>query len=100
MWTSWKDLRHLPRPVWIFAAGVVAPAARQSGFALYRLAVNLGMALGPAVGGNLATIAFGYLFLADGAPSLPAGLMLAAAALPRRPRLQSRRDAEQLSGAT
>ncbi|HWZ85282.1 MAG TPA: MFS transporter [Thermoanaerobaculia bacterium] len=69
-----------------FFAEMVEPARRKSAFAVYRLAINLGMAIGPAVGGILATISFRYLFLADGATSLAAGLLLAAAALPRRSR--------------
>jgi predicted MFS family arabinose efflux permease len=83
-----------------FFAEMVAPARRKSAFAVYRLAINLGMAIGPAVGGILATISFRYLFLADGATSLAAGLILTSAALPRRPRLAPHRDAEHLSGAT
>lgn len=62
----------------------VPTARRKSAFALYRLAINLGMAVGPAVGGILATISFRYLFLADGATSLAAAVVLALAGLPRR----------------
>jgi MFS family permease len=71
-----------------FFAETVEPARRKSAFAVYRLAINLGMAIGPAIGGILATIAFRYLFFVDGATSIAAGLVLAAAALPggRKPR--------------
>ncbi len=72
-----------------FFAETVEPARRKSAFAVYRLAINLGMAIGPAIGGILATIAFRYLFFVDGATSLAAGLVLAAVALPngkKRPR--------------
>src|SRR5262245_8181093 len=65
-----------------FFAENVEPARRKSAFAVYRLAINLGMAIGPAVGGILATIAFRYLFYVDGATSIAAGLVLAAATLP------------------
>jgi predicted MFS family arabinose efflux permease len=65
-----------------FFAETVEPARRKSAFAVYRLAINLGMAIGPAVGGILATIAFRYLFFVDGATSIAAGLVLAGAALP------------------
>jgi MFS family permease len=44
--------------------------------------MGLGMAIGPAVGGSLATISFRYLFLVDGVTSIAAGLVLAGAALP------------------
>ncbi|HYX19241.1 MAG TPA: MFS transporter, partial [Thermoanaerobaculia bacterium] len=69
-----------------FFAETVEPKRRKSAFSVYRLAINLGMAIGPAVGGILATISFHYLFLVDGATSILAGLVLAAAALPRRSR--------------
>ena len=82
-----------------FFAQMVEPARRKSAFALYRLAINLGMAIGPAIGGILATISFRYLFLADGATSVAAGLILAAAALPRRPDTAQRRP-EHLKATT
>ena len=67
-----------------FIGEIVAPANRKSAFALYRLAINLGMAIGPAIGGMLATLSFRYLFFADGATSIAAGLVLTAAAMPGR----------------
>jgi len=67
----------------LFFGETVQPSRRKSAFAVYRLAINLGMAIGPAVGGILATISFRYLFLADGATSLAAAAVLALAALPR-----------------
>ncbi len=69
-----------------FIGEIVAPANRKSAFAVYRLAINLGMAIGPAVGGVLATLSFRYLFFADGATSIAAGFVLAAAAMPGRKR--------------
>jgi predicted MFS family arabinose efflux permease len=71
-----------------FFAETVEPVRRKSAFAVYRLAINLGMAIGPAIGGILATIAFRYLFFVDGATSIAAGLVLAASALPsgKKPR--------------
>jgi predicted MFS family arabinose efflux permease len=67
-----------------FFGEMVAPARRKSAFAVYRLAINLGMAIGPAIGGILATISFRYLFFADAGTSIAAGLVLALAALPAR----------------
>jgi predicted MFS family arabinose efflux permease len=67
-----------------FFGEMVAPARRRSAFAVYRLAINLGMAIGPAIGGILATISFRYLFFADAGTSISAGLVLALAALPAR----------------
>ncbi len=59
----------------------VPPAQRKAAFALYRLAINLGMSIGPALGGFLATVSFRYLFLVDGVTSLAAGAVLAASGL-------------------
>jgi MFS family permease len=64
-----------------FFGEAVPTVRRKSAFALYRLAINLGMAVGPAVGGILATISFRYLFLADGATSLAAAVVLALSGL-------------------
>jgi len=50
---------------------------RRATFALHRLAVNLGMSVGPAAGGFLALISFPALFYVDGATSILAGLVLA-----------------------
>jgi MFS family permease len=59
----------------------VPPAQRKAAFALYRLAINLGMSVGPALGGFLATVSFRYLFLVDGVTSLAAGAVLTASGL-------------------
>jgi predicted MFS family arabinose efflux permease len=59
-----------------FFGEVVEPSRRKSAFSVYRLAINLGMAIGPAIGGVLATISFRYLFVVDGATSLAAGAVL------------------------
>ena len=59
--------------------GTVAPEKRTAAIALNRLAVNLGMSVGPAVGGFLAMASFPLLFVADGATSLLAGVGLTVA---------------------
>ena len=52
------------------------PAERAKSFALYRLAINLGMTLGPMVGGFLALRSYQWLFLVDGTTCvLAAGLL-------------------------
>jgi MFS family permease len=55
---------------------VVEVEQRKPAYALHRLAVNLGMSVGPAVGGFLAAVSFPILFLVDGATSVLAGLVL------------------------
>jgi predicted MFS family arabinose efflux permease len=62
---------------------LVPPAQRKAGFALNRLAINLGMSVGPAVGGFLASISFPYLFFVNGATALAAGVILVAARFPK-----------------
>ena len=60
-------------------SSMVPPAQRKSAFALSRLAANLGMSVGPAIGGILAVYSFRWLFLVDGATSILAGAVLALA---------------------
>jgi MFS family permease len=51
---------------------------RRQAFALNRLSVNLGMSIGPTVGGFLAEASFRSLFWVDAATSLLAGIVLVA----------------------
>src|SRR5438477_8128351 len=62
---------------------LVQPEQRKAGFALNRLAINLGMSIGPALGGFLATISFFWLFVINGATALAAGVILALASFPQ-----------------
>jgi MFS family permease len=55
---------------------LVKPPQRKQAFALSRLAVNLGMSVGPAIGGILALYSFRILFFADGVTSILAALVL------------------------
>jgi predicted MFS family arabinose efflux permease len=56
---------------------VCPPAVQRRGFALRRLATNLGVSLGPSLGGFLALRSYRLLFAADGATSLlAAGLVV------------------------
>jgi predicted MFS family arabinose efflux permease len=59
--------------------GTLAPEKRTAAIALNRLAINLGMSVGPAVGGFLALVSFPLLFVADGVTSLLAGVGLSIA---------------------
>ena len=61
------------------AAAVAAmsrPATRVRAAALRRLAINLGMSAAPAVGGMLAVVDYGWLFLVDGASCLAAATLM------------------------
>jgi len=65
------------RPATMALVSHLAPAHRhRQAFALNRLAVNLGMSIGPTVGGFLAEASFRSLFWVDAATSLLAGLVL------------------------
>jgi MFS family permease len=66
---------------------LVALAQRKSAFALSRLAVNLGMSIGPALGGMLAVLSFRWLFYVDGATSILAALVMVVAPWPKARRL-------------
>jgi MFS family permease len=55
---------------------VVTPSQRRTAFALNRLAINLGMSIGPVVGGLLTLINFSIIFYVDGITSLIAALFL------------------------
>jgi len=59
----------------------VLPEQRKAAFALNRLAINLGMSIGPAAAGFIATVSFTAIFIIDGATSILAGLMLMFSAL-------------------
>jgi predicted MFS family arabinose efflux permease len=60
-------------------ADLVKPAQRKPAFALTRLAINLGMSVGPALGGYLSTFSFRSLFLVNGSSAILAGLVLVVA---------------------
>lgn len=57
-------------------ADLVKHGQRKPAFALTRLAINLGMSIGPALGGYLATVSFKFLFLVNGSTSILAGVFL------------------------
>ena len=62
---------------------ITTPSQRLTTFATYRLAMNLGMAVGPAVGGFLAERSFFYIFIGDAITSVIFGV-IALFALPNR----------------
>lgn len=59
-----------------FLSGAATPASRKQAFSLIRLAINLGMSVGPAAGGFLAAWSFRSLFWVDGLTSLAAAAIL------------------------
>jgi len=68
---------ELGRPAGYTALGRMAPSDRlRQSFTLNRLAVNLGMAVGPALGGLIAQKSYFWLFWVDGLTSLLAAALL------------------------
>jgi predicted MFS family arabinose efflux permease len=53
-------------------AQICTPELRPKGFALHRLAGNLGVSVGPVIGGSLAQLDYRWLFWVDGLTSLAA----------------------------
>jgi predicted MFS family arabinose efflux permease len=56
---------------------LTGPEQRKMAFALSRLAVNLGMSIGPVIGGFLAMRSFRSLFYVDGTSAIIAGALIA-----------------------
>jgi MFS family permease len=73
----WSACAEVFRPASLAAiTHVVSPEQRKPAYALNRLAINLGMSIGPALGGFLATVSFRAMFAVDAITTLIAGLVL------------------------
>jgi len=57
-------------------ADLAAPEQRKAVYALHRLSVNLGMAVGPALGGVIAHHSYTWVFWTDGLSTLAGALLL------------------------
>jgi MFS family permease len=75
---AWAIANEAFRPPSMSIIGDLAgQAQRKAAFALCRLAINLGMSIGPVIGGFLAMRSFKLLFYFDGATTLLAALLIA-----------------------
>jgi predicted MFS family arabinose efflux permease len=73
----WGSIAESERPATTFWLSAATSAdQRRAAMALLRLAINLGMSIGPAVGGFIAVISFPLVFIADGLTSLAAATVL------------------------
>lgn len=73
----WAVIAESYRPASMsFISDAVLAEKRKTAFALNRLAINLGMSIGPVIGGILSTINFSLLFYFDGLTSVAAGIYL------------------------
>ncbi len=73
----WAACAELFRPASLAAiTHVVSPERRKPAYALNRLAINLGMSIGPALGGFLAAVSFRAMFVVDAVTTLISGVVL------------------------
>lgn len=74
---SWAITSEAFRPASLAAiAHAVGPRQRRAAFALLRLAINLGMSIGPVVGGFLVRVSYPAVFRVNGTMSILAGVLL------------------------
>jgi MFS family permease len=74
---AWSLLNESGRPaILTLVADLVPPEQRKPAYALLRLAINVGMSVGPALGGFIATRSFRTIFVVNAQASLIAGLFL------------------------
>src|SRR5262245_37883266 len=78
----------------------VTPEQRKPAYALSRLAINLVMSIGPAVGGFLAAVSYNWLFWIDGATSIIAGILLVLAALPNQGHIAAETSERKLEASS
>ncbi len=78
----WAIFSEAFRPASLSIVGEYAPAEmRKTAFAVNRLAINLGMSFGPALGGFVVLLSYDLLFYINGAMSIAAGCLLALSSL-------------------
>jgi predicted MFS family arabinose efflux permease len=97
----WAVAADATRPATMAALTDATPTGqRRAAIALNRLAINLGMSVGPAVGGFLAMVSFPLLFVVDGLTSIAAAAVLTALLWARdRARAATEQHAEAVSSA-
>ncbi len=75
----WAIVTECFRPATLTLVALIAsPEQRKPAYALVRLAINLGMSIGPAAAGFLAERSFHWIFIVDGATTIAAGIVLIA----------------------
>jgi predicted MFS family arabinose efflux permease len=80
----WAVVSEAFRPASLALISEVVLDQRKAAFALNRLAINLGMSIGPALGGFLFLISYPVLFFVNGATTILAALLLIIAPWPVR----------------
>ncbi len=73
----WSVVNEAFRPALLSLVAEVVPSRqRRPAYAVIRLAANLGMSIGPVLGGVLVLFNFNLIFIADGITTILAGLFL------------------------
>jgi MFS family permease len=87
----WAIIAEAYRPASMsFISNEVSADRRKTAFALNRLAINLGMSIGPVIGGILSTINFSLLFYVDGLTSVAAGIYLVYSGIKERATVETK----------
>jgi predicted MFS family arabinose efflux permease len=74
---AWAIVSEAFRPASLaLIADIVTPEQRKPAYALTRLAINLGMSVGPAAAGFIAAKSFSLIFVVDAITTILAGLVL------------------------
>jgi MFS family permease len=74
---AWSVINEAFRPALLsLVSEVVSSEQRRSAYAVIRLAANLGMSIGPVIGGLLVIVNFNLIFIVDGITTLLAGIFL------------------------
>ena len=95
----WAIVSEAFRPANLAMIAEVVPAEQlKPAYALIRLAINLGMSIGPAVAGFIAARSFEWIFVVDGVTTLAAGAVLLATTFTRGKRAKADRNAVAESG--
>ena len=95
----WALVSEAFRPANLAMVAEVVPAAQlKPAYALIRLAINLGMSIGPAVAGFIAARSFEWIFVVDGVTTLAAGAVLLATSFTRGKRAKEDRSDVETPG--
>jgi len=91
---AWALVSECFRPATLtLVASIVTPEQRKPAYALVRLAINLGMSIGPAAAGFLAAHSFHWIFIVDAGTTLAAGIVLITIPFAVSKRFESERHA-------
>ena len=98
---AWAIVSEAFRPANLAMIAEIVPQAQlKSAYALSRLAINLGMSIGPAAAGFIAAQSFEWIFIVDGVTTLVAGAVLLLTPFTGGHRVKGRTDEAIEGGAS